>query len=80
MSPLDKPSRREFLVTTSSPLWRRRAFSRRSRPPVADARYSLPRHYSFLEELSSGPQRTLTGDRATQIAMPWEGSEPGASV
>src|SRR5437762_2075440 len=82
MSPLDKPTRREFLVTTSSaalgaavPL-----ASHTTDSPAADATAptlseSLP--YSSEELFSSGPQRTFTGDRAAQIAMPLGGIGAG---
>src|SRR6266567_8123325 len=82
MSPLDKPTRREFLVTTSSaalgaavPL-----ASHTTDSPAADATAptlseSLP--YSSEELFSSGPQRTFTGERAAQIAMPLGGIGAG---
>src|SRR6266403_2922898 len=82
MSPLDKPTRREFLVTTSSAALGA-AVPLASHPtdsPAADATAptvseSLP--YSSEELFSSGPQRTFTGDRASQIAMPLGGIGAG---
>jgi uncharacterized protein (DUF608 family) len=83
MSPLDKPTRREFLVTTSSaalgaavPL----TGAQPPVPPVADplappATESSP--YSSEELFAHGPQRTFMGDRATQIAMPLGGIGAG---
>jgi uncharacterized protein (DUF608 family) len=82
MSPLDKPTRREFLVTTSSaalgaavPL-----SGSPANTPVADAPATpdpdvLP--YSSEELFSRGPQRTFTGDKAAQIAMPLGGIGAG---
>jgi uncharacterized protein (DUF608 family) len=82
VSPLDKPTRREFLVTTSSaalgaavPL-----AGRPANTPVADAPTMpdpdvLP--YSSEELFSRGPQRTFTGDKAAQIAMPLGGIGAG---
>jgi uncharacterized protein (DUF608 family) len=82
MSPLDKPSRREFLVTTSSAALGAAVPLAGAQPalPVADAPVTpvskaLP--YSSEELFSSGPQRSFTGDRATQIAMPMGGIGAG---
>jgi uncharacterized protein (DUF608 family) len=82
MSPLDKPTRREFLVTTSSAALGA-AVPRAGSPantPVADAPTTsdpdvLP--YSSEELFSRGPQRTFTGDKAAQIAMPLGGIGAG---
>src|SRR5882762_1109205 len=82
MSPLDKPTRREFLVTTSSaalgaavPLTSIQPDSPAADPPTMPVSEALP--YSAEELFSSGPQRTFTGDRATQIAMPLGGIGAG---
>ena len=75
----EKPSRREFLVTTSSaalgaavPL---PAHSSASAPEHAVA--TAPSPYSPAELLKLGPQRTFQGDRTTQIAMPIGGIGAG---
>src|ERR1700722_110753 len=81
MSPLDKPTRREFLVTTSSaalgaavPL----AGSPAASPPTDAAMpVSEVLPYSSEELFSAGAQRTFTGDRAAQIAMPLGGIGAG---
>jgi uncharacterized protein (DUF608 family) len=82
VSPLDKPTRREFLVATSSaalgaavPLSGSPAIT-----PVTDASTTtdpgvLP--YSSEELFLRGPQRTFTGDKAAQIAMPLGGIGAG---
>jgi hypothetical protein len=82
MSPLDKPTRREFLIATSSaavgaavPL-----AGSPANTPVADAPTTpdpevLP--YSSEELFLDGPQRTFTGDKAAQIAMPLGGIGAG---
>jgi uncharacterized protein (DUF608 family) len=82
VSPLDKPTRREFLVTTSSaalgaavPL-----AGSPANTPVADGPTTpdpevLP--YSLEELFLRGPQRTFTGDKAAQIAMPLGGIGAG---
>src|SRR6266478_2728494 len=75
MSASDKSTRREFLVTTSSaalgaavPLAGGQQVSSVSNTPPAPS--SEENHYSSEELFKSGPQRTFTGDRATQIALP----------
>ena len=75
----DKPTRREFLVTTSSaalsaavPL---PAASVPSASEPATAATLGP--YSPEELLKPGPQRTFQGDRTTQIAMPIGGMGAG---
>src|SRR5436853_5570925 len=82
MSPLDKSTRREFLVTTSSaalgaavPLASSQRDSAAADPRTTPVSEALP--YSSEELFSSGPQRTFTGDRATQIAMPLGGIGAG---
>jgi hypothetical protein len=82
MSSSDKSTRREFLVTTSSaalgaavPLAGGQQVSSVSNTPPAPS--SEENHYSSEELFKSGPQRTFTGDRATQIAMPLGGIGAG---
>jgi hypothetical protein len=82
MSPLDKPTRREFLLTTSSaalgaavPLTSSQPDSPAADPPTTPVSEALP--YSSEELFSSGPQRTFTGDSAAQIAMPLGGIGAG---
>jgi len=81
MSPLDKSTRREFLVATSSaalgaaaPLADSQPSSPISNPP-APLSGKLP--YSSEELFQLGPQRTFSGERATQIAMPLGGIGAG---
>jgi uncharacterized protein (DUF608 family) len=75
-------TRREFLVTTSSaalgaavPLAGNQAGSPSADAPVTAASEGLP--YSSEELFQNGPQRTFTGDRAIQIAMPVGGIGAG---
>src|SRR5580692_11695036 len=82
MSPLDKPTRREFLVTTSSaalgaavPLAGSPAISPVADGPTTPDPEVLP--YSLEELFLRGPQRTFTGDKAAQIAMPLGGIGAG---
>src|SRR5258708_30202252 len=82
MSSSDKSTRREFLVTTSSaalgaavPLAGGQQVSPVSKTPPAPP--AEEDHYSPEELFKSGPQRTFTGDRATQIAMPLGGIGAG---
>src|SRR5260370_35327352 len=82
MSPLEKSTRREFLVTTSSaalgaavPLPASQLDSPAVDAPAAPVSEALP--YASEELFASGPQRTFTGDRATQIAMPMGGIGAG---
>lgn len=76
----EKPTRREFLVKTSSAALAAAAPSI-SAPPVSpesgvqDAPARQP--YSLEELLGSGPQRTFTGEKATQVAMPIGGIGAG---
>jgi len=82
MSLNDKLTRREFLVTTSSAAIAATA-------PLADAQSNAaaanpggvggPEGTSYSEEelFQNGPQRTFSGDRATQIAMPLGGIGAG---
>lgn len=82
MSPADKPSRREFLVTTSS------AALGAAVPATTGQQDSLQSNnsnradeakppYSTEELLQSGPQRTFSGDKVAQIAMPMGGIGTG---
>jgi len=82
MSPSDKPTRREFLATTSSaalgaavPFAGSQLDSPAADTPAAPGAEALP--YSTEELFSNGPQRTYSGDRAAQIAMPLGGIGAG---
>ena len=75
-------TRREFLITTSSaalgaavPMADDQARLPTSDAAVTAASEGLP--YSSEELFQSGPQRTFTGDRATQIALPLGGIGAG---
>jgi len=75
-------TRREFLITTSSaalgaavPMADDQARLPASDAAVTAASEGLP--YSSKELFQSGPQRTFTGDRATQIALPLGGIGAG---
>ena len=75
-------TRREFLITTSSaalgaavPMADDQARLPASDAAVTAASEGLP--YSSGELFQSGPQRTFTGDRATQIALPLGGIGAG---
>jgi uncharacterized protein (DUF608 family) len=79
-----KPTRREFLVAGSSaalaaavPATTCDAASSPNAAPLAAAfdRESLP--FSATELFQPGPQRTFSGDRATQVAMPIGGLGAG---
>ena len=70
MSGSDKPTRREFLVTTSS-------VALGTAVPLRANAQGNPAHDSGDELLRPGPQRTFTGDRATQVAMPIGGIGTG---
>ena len=82
MSPFDKPTRREFLVTTSSaalgaavPLAGAQPGAPDSNPPESPVSGEIP--YSSEELFHTGPQRTFSGDTATQVAMPIGGIGAG---
>ena len=82
MSSSDKSTRREFLVTTSSaalgaavPLAGGQKISPISNTPPVLSPEATP--YSSEELFQSGPQRTFSGDRTTQIAMPIGGIGAG---
>jgi len=77
----EKPTRREFLVNTSSAALAAAVTSVASRPVSPElgvpdlVREQIP--YSLEELLGSGSQRTFTGDKATQVAMPLGGIGAG---
>jgi beta-glucosidase 2, glycosyl-hydrolase family 116 N-term/Glycosyl-hydrolase family 116, catalytic region len=80
MSPSDKPTRREFIVTTSSaavgitvPLSKIGAAPDPSQGHPDSGGVSFSRENLF----ESGPQRTFHGDRLTQIALPIGGIGAG---
>jgi uncharacterized protein (DUF608 family) len=82
MSPLDKPTRREFLVTTSTaalaaavPATPGQQDSSALNAGAAPVAAKPP--YSTEELLQSGPQRTFSGDKAAQVAMPVGGIGSG---
>src|SRR6202790_1173133 len=82
MSSSDKSTRREFLVTTSSaalgaavPLGDGQRVSFVSNSPLAPSSEKAP--YSSEGLFQSGPQRTFSGDRTTQIALPLGGIGAG---
>jgi len=82
MPPLDKSTRREFMAITSSaalgaavPLPRVQPEAPVSNPPSVPVSEQVP--YSSEELLDAGPQRTFSGDNATQIAMPLGGVGAG---
>jgi uncharacterized protein (DUF608 family) len=81
MSPLDKPTRREFMAITSTA-------ALGAAVPVSGAEPAVPASnpdtvsaaespYSSQELFATGPQRTFSGDRATQVAMPVGGIGAG---
>lgn len=78
----DKPTRREFLVTTSTaalgaavPLGKMPAEASAANAPVAPTPEGAP--FAAEELFKMGPQRSFTGDRAMQIAMPVGGIGAG---
>src|SRR5882762_5001011 len=82
MSPLDKSTRREFVVITSSaalgaamPFAGAQPDAPVSNPPLVPVSKEIP--YSSEELFDNGPQRTFSGDSATQIAMPLGGIGAG---
>lgn len=76
----EKSTRREFLVNTSSAALAA-AVPSISAPPVSPGSGVLDaparQLYSLEELLGSGPQRTFTGEKATQVAMPIGGIGAG---
>ncbi len=82
MSPLDKSTRREFMAITSSvalsaavPLAGAQTPAPISAPPSDPISEEIP--YSSEELFGHGPQRSFSGDSATQIAMPLGGIGAG---
>jgi uncharacterized protein (DUF608 family) len=82
MSPLDKSTRREFMAITSSaalgaavPLADAQAEVLVSNPTVVLVSEQSP--YSSKDLFAKGPQRTFSGDSATQVAMPVGGIGAG---
>jgi uncharacterized protein (DUF608 family) len=82
MSSSDKPTRREFLVTTSTaaigaavPLGSMPAEASLANAAVTSAPEGAP--FAAEELFKIGPQRSFTGDRAMQIAMPIGGIGAG---
>jgi uncharacterized protein (DUF608 family) len=82
MSPSDKSTRREFMVVTSSaalgaavPSAGAPADGTVSNPPSPPISEEIP--YSSEVLFDRGPQRTFSGDRATQVAMPLGGIGTG---
>lgn len=75
----DKPTRREFLVTTSSAALGAAVPSTGQKIPAgtSDASRGEKPPYPTEQLLHSGPQRTFTGDRAVQVAMPIGGIGSG---
>src|SRR5215470_16397332 len=71
MPPSDKSSRREFLSATS-------AAAVASAVPLPSAAQKAGPPYSREELLAPGPQRSFTGDRTMQIAMPVGGIGAGS--
>ena len=78
----EKPTRREFLVNTSSaalaaavPSSAVRPSSSESGVPDGPVPEQIP--YSLEELFRTGSQRTYTGDKATQVAMPIGGIGAG---
>jgi uncharacterized protein (DUF608 family) len=82
MPPFDKSTRREFMVITSSaalgaavPLAGTQPEAPISNPPLAPVSEEIP--YSSEELFDNGPQRSFSGDSATQVAMPLGGIGAG---
>jgi hypothetical protein len=80
MSPADKPTRREFLVTASSaalgaavPSGQQDSLQSNNFNRAGEAKPP----YSTEELLQSGPQRTFSGDKVAPIAMPMGGIGTG---
>jgi uncharacterized protein (DUF608 family) len=82
MSPPDKPTRREFMAITSTAALGAAVPVSGAEPaaPVSnsDSVPAAERPYSSQELLAAtGPQRTFSGDHATQVAMPVGGIGAG---
>ncbi len=82
MSSSDKPTRREFIVSTSTAALGA-AVPLVANPEIAPTADVQSQHvaeaipYSSEELFATGPQRTFMGDRATQVAMPIGGIGAG---
>ena len=79
MSNSDKSTRREFLIATSSAALGAAIPSPASpADSVSSAAHDSTRDFYSLDELlKHGPQRTFTGDKAVQVAMPLGGIGAG---
>jgi uncharacterized protein (DUF608 family) len=78
MSIRRKPTRREFLVATSSAALAAASTAINASAQAADTADKEPAPFSGAELFQSGPQRTFSGDRTTQIAMPIGGIGAGS--
>src|SRR5215831_11363909 len=72
----DKPTRREFLVTSSS-VALGAAIPSTAVPPESEPPSKAGSPYATEELFRTGPQRTFTGITATQVAMPIGGIGAG---
>jgi len=81
MSPFDKSTRREFMAITSSAALGAAVPAAGTQPgaPASDTPPTAASDgpYSSQELFQDGPQRSFTGDTATQIAMPLGGIGAG---
>jgi len=79
MSNSDKPTRREFLVTSSSVALGAAipVNAAQTAPSAESAEHKRASSYSAEELLRAGPQRTYSGMNATQVAMPIGGIGAG---
>ena len=78
MTPSDKPTRRDFLVTSSSvALGAAIPLSGAQPAHAAENSDKAPAPYSPEDLFHPGPQRTFTGINATQVAMPVGGIGAG---
>jgi len=82
MSPLDKSTRREFMAISSKaalgaavPVAAAQQDTPASNPHSAPISEKIP--YSSEELFGTGPQRTFSGERTTQVAMPIGGIGSG---
>ena len=82
---LKKPTRREFLVAGSTAALAAAvpantsdaASPANAAPAIGDAPDREPLPFSAADLLQPGPQRTFSGDKATQVAMPIGGLGAG---
>jgi uncharacterized protein (DUF608 family) len=72
---LKKPTRREFLVATSSAAIAAATPTGQAQPAAATEKEPVP--FSSEQLYQSGAQRSFSGDKATQIAMPIGGIGAG---